>query len=1105
MLKAGGHFHSRLTVPEDMRLSGQKSSVPGKLESKQRSVTWIVEIASQVLFSKGASVHYEILVGRDERSLDLGFASIAGKGYGGPGQLHDLLQAPTSDEDKKRLPQKGVYSGAVQLSVEDTDKLWNKPPLPTWDDIPKGKGDGQTAGQSAGTSNSKDHRPQKKIHLVVLTHGIHSNVGADMLYMKESIDATVRQAREAQRAKRGKNTDMKDTTAEQERTSRADANDEDPSSTAPLSGGQEEIQEDTAEEFDPDDEQVIVRGFSGNTTKTEKGIKYLGKRLAKYILMFTYPDQPFLPESKSLARKLSINKKTPLVGAASHHGSSIHESARRNEKLPYTFTSISFVGHSLGGLVQTYAVAYIQKHVPSFFQKVTPVNFICMASPMLGLSNENPLYVKFALDFGLVGRTGQDLGLTWRPPTIAKSGWASVLSSLGAGSGEDKPKQDDPGAKPLLRILPTGPAHQVLKMFRNRTTYSNVVNDGIVPLRTSCLLFLDWRGLDRVETARRENGLLATMASVGWAELTGSNAVSHKPMSSGSTDEDFLGDKAPPRPANDLLDDDVGPQDQPSAGPSKESSLSKPASDSALPKRSQFLSPAGADSVASPPVSTASDSSKTSLEGTPMTNASPFADVLNFFRPSPTNQAVVKPKLLSHKARKTYQRAQTLQQDRSKSTQPVAERNGQSEVQRPRATRGDSLIGAEDAEGPPPKTSVFDAAADILNPPIPTLSWLTDPESRERSIFHDRIYHPEDIPPPPPKKARNGRSFSADSLRRGSSSASMASQHSVESDVGSMKVEEKIARAYHHSLSWRKVLVRLEPDAHNNMIVRRMFGNAYGWEVVKHVCDTHFADTYAALTGDAMESSRERAKAPDEPVSKDGGEVNEEAAPSAGLSKTLDRTTSEHVESRDEVGDLTAPHASMNSSHTGRSAPRRASADAAQGSLDRADSAVWDDRIFEGSGSDDDSDDDAPPQGPLDAFKKLWHGDAKPGARKPHVAIDTHGAAAAAPSADTHIASFLTSSPTNAEALDADAAAAEIVQPTYEVGGVEALRASSASGSSKAGSLDRPGSGSSAVPGLRDAKTIPEAIEESAKRKRPGSSGGIGETVARAAQDGAGS
>src|SRR6185436_53989 len=65
-------------------------------------------------------------------------------------------------------------------------------------------------------------------------------------------------------------------------------------------------------------------------------------------------------------------------------------------------------------------------------------------------------------------------------------------------------------------------------------------------------------------------------------------------------------------------------------------------------------------------------------------------------------------------------------------------------------------------------------------------------------------------------------------------------------DSANLKVEEKIARAYHRGLSWRKVLVKLEPDAHNNMIVRRMFGNAFGWPVIKHLVDAHFSDLAAA-------------------------------------------------------------------------------------------------------------------------------------------------------------------------------------------------------------------------------------------------------------------
>ncbi|RAL58888.1 hypothetical protein DID88_009308 [Monilinia fructigena] len=178
---------------------------------------------------------------------------------------------------------------------------------------------------------------------------------------------------------------------------------------------------------------------------------------------------------------------------------------------------------------------------------------------------------KFALDFGLVGRTGQDLGLTWRAPTIARSGWGALVGNIGESAHKKLDGESAPEAKPLLRILPTGPAHTVLKKFRNRTVYSNVVNDGIVPLRTSCLLFLDWQSLGRVEKARRENGLVGTMAEWSWAELTGANSGSpakkQAPWSDGEVSDmdDIGGNTSPklqghetevPQPPSNVMDDD---------------------------------------------------------------------------------------------------------------------------------------------------------------------------------------------------------------------------------------------------------------------------------------------------------------------------------------------------------------------------------------------------------------------------------------------------------------------------------------------------------------------------------------------------------------------
>lgn len=241
----------------------------------------------------------------------------------------------------------------------------------------------------------------------------------------------------------------------------------------------------------------------------------------------------------------------------------------------------------------------------------------------------------------------------------------------------------------------------------------------------------------------------------------------------------------------------------------------------------------------------------------------------------------------------------------------------------------------------PPKTTIFEAAGDVLNPPLPTREFLINPQGRPRTIFHDRVYHPEDIPPPPTKKHRPSlkRSFSSES-RHGLSRANTIydGQNNETPDMGGMKVEEKIARAYHHGLSWRKVLVRLEPDAHNNMVVRRMFSNAYGWPVIKHLVDTHFADTYAATTADIDESNEERAK----PISQHVGEHGEEV--DTGSREEVKRTNSELKEAKDSVSQLTDLGGSSMSSSTNRP------------NMPRKDSAQWTDSMFDATDDDEDMD-----------------------------------------------------------------------------------------------------------------------------------------------------
>lgn len=972
MLKAGGTWTCHLVVPENIRQSagtGHSGTHFGNgPEHEDESVSWVIEVASQVIFSASAAVHYDVLVARDEKSLSLssGIPVVGNQAQvPQPGRVSDFQQSKGAKEGRHAAQHKGVFSRAVYLKVEDTASLWNTPQLPGKEqsvennDAAKGPdAEAIQAAQSPKDAPPEEPKPKsknkKKVHLVILTHGLHSNLGSDMLYLKESIDAAAKQAKVDARARRQR---------EKEGPGRDSGHPGDSDQEAGSNQGPPDPDVD-----DSDDEEVIVRGFSGNATRTERGIKYLGKRLARYVLSTTYPDQPFLPAGKAAqdilthAFKGEATVQKDAAGNPAHKHSTINKSnksAPAHENRGYKITQISFIGHSLGGLVQTYAVAYIQKHSPQFFSLIKPINFIAMASPFLGLNHENPMYVKFALDFGLVGRTGQDLGLTWRAPTIARNGWGAIVSNLGENAHKKVMGEPQPESKPLLRILPTGPAHKALKKFRNRTVYSNVVNDGIVPLRTSCLLFLDWQGLGRVEKARRDNGLVETVMGFGWAELTGANVTS--PRTAPWSPREGSGSASPASGA-------ATPE-----GAAQVHEVPQPPTDAVLQDDRHNLRPVA---------STLREDGQSMVQATATTNNNnPFSGLFAFFKKD--GDAAKPPSPTSAKQKKIYQRSQTL---------PL-EGNGSdtSQSSQAKATSGHEL--SEDSQSgvsAPPKTSFFESAGDLLNPKLPTIEYLIDPEQRARTIFHDRVYHPQDIPPPPLKKRPTGslvsrrapakRTVSSSSLRAESGTSSPyrpAPEHqdSIAStrdyddtvntnpekdadeiiDGSNMKVEEKIARAYHRDLSWRKVLVKLEPDAHNNIICRRMFANAFGWPVVKHLVDAHFSDSVSARMRDEDTQSTERANAIGQGPDQYGNETKDATGPTPMSTETTDgaqlkatpqvaklkehrRTDSEIREASDSVPDLPT------------NIPRRADSPGS----DRLDTISWSDREWADSGEDSD-------------------------------------------------------------------------------------------------------------------------------------------------------
>ncbi|KAI9902786.1 hypothetical protein N3K66_002138 [Trichothecium roseum] len=939
MVKAGGSWECELVVPESIRQSAGTGAHGGFGKGPDHDAecaSWVVEINSQVIFSTSAAVGYELAVARDRKSLSLGHALPVVSNQSQvpqPGRVTDLQQSPAAKDGHHPAQPKGVFSKAVRITVEDTTSLWNTPSLPSWEDKGEQRPPSRHAaagketaaeGPAENGDSEKKPRKQKKVHLVILTHGLHSNLGADMLYMKESIDAAAKQAKVDRRARR-----------KRERASRGRSTTSRPTSTS-TSPRADETSKDVVmaeaddESTESDDEEVICRGYSGNATKTERGIKYLGKRLARYVLSVTYPDQPHLPMGKDMAdhagQAAKGDKQSSEVEKAHSHGTihtSFHRDHHATEKRPYKITSISFVAHSLGGLVQTYAVAYIQKHSPTFFDTIRPVNFVALATPFLGLSNENPMYVKFALDFGLVGRTGKDLGLTWRAPTLARSGWGAIVGNLGETAHKKVYGDTQPESKPLLRILPTGPAHAALKKFRNRTVYSNVVNDGIVPLRTSCLLFLDWHGLGRVEKARREAGLVETVVGFGWAEIMGTNMASSRQRQLPISDDQGEGSGSTTPVANG---EDMAQVPQPSTNATAEDDR------------------ASLETVPTPYEEGPNDNTT----GTSAGVGGPFRGFFNLFR----NNEPPKVAPLTQKQKRIYDMSQTSKVGADSSTTLTSgDGTDSTEPARPaKVTAGQEWSDEVSGMNAPPRTTFFESAGDVLNPLLPDVEFLVDPSKRPRTIFHDRVYHPTDIPPPPMKKRPTGsmrrrRTFGRSPSQQSTSSAG-SSVHSPGRDSipaspdadneseevvdgSNMRVEEKIARGYHRDLSWRKVLVKLEPDAHNNIFVRRMFANAYGWPVVKHVVDCHFSDSATARMRTEDEHLGERARAMDQPPDEHGGETKgDEQGRASVVSET--RTQSEAREALDQVPDL--PSSAQPGQEDGRSPG------------DRSDSMTWSER-----------------------------------------------------------------------------------------------------------------------------------------------------------------
>lgn len=483
--------------------------------------------------------------------------------------------------------------------------------------------------------------PERPVHLVVITHGIFSNIGADMLYIRDRI----------------------------------------------------------LENGDPE-KNVIVRGCDSNVGKSDCGIRYLGSRVAEYVLKFC-------------------------------------------EETEYTIGQISFIGHSLGGPVQAFAIAHIVSKDPQFFQRIHPDSLITLASPMLGLT-EFPKAVSWALDIGMLGKTGRDLTLRRKFPSLIPSCF-------------DDSQPSSFTTKPVLQqIMLNRDVHHVFASFQKRTLYANAIHDGIVPLRTSALLYLDWKGLGDIERLKKQ-----------YEEQTETRIEKEE----GSD----IGERAQSGHVEEIPEERT--------------------QNNVRPILSKELIHA-----------------ETKTEGKELRNKSTTTSF--FFTEASKRQ--------KRKKMRKYLRTQTVSSTPVPSPEldSLTDAASRSVAEMSSSTSSDDLMNIHI----PPVASTVLTAANALISPEPTQDFLTSPAARFPSIFHDRVYTFDDLPP---------QHYDTPAHDTKGPFSRLVSRNKK-------ALQEAIARSWHEDMAWRKVLVTLRPDAHNNIAVRRRYVNAWGWQVIDHLVENHF-------------------------------------------------------------------------------------------------------------------------------------------------------------------------------------------------------------------------------------------------------------------------
>lgn len=634
-IKPGQTFNVRLELNENSFIEKNVEDYP--------VYGWSIDVVSQIVITRNTSILYDFMIGDDIHEM----RNI------NTGALQYSLSLINRDLKSGTLILPGM-GNSVRNSDDNHDNKLGKSTNPNLTI------DKQLV-EDLWATRPKD--PHKPIHLVIVTHGIFSNLTADMLYLKDTIESNV-------------------------------------------------------------EENVVVKGYKENAGKTERGVKKLGINVSNYL--------------KDLIKTMT-------------------------EDQDYQVDKISFIGHSLGGLVQLYAIKHLllTEGVDYFDKrKIQPTNLTFMASPLLGVLSEMSFLISWFLDMGTLGKTGRDLTLLKRIPNPKQ-----IKFNL----SNDMKKRGN--FKPLLEVLPDDPLQNFIEKFERLTLYANAINDGIVPLRTSALLYLDYEALGDVTQLRKERRTTKL-------DHTGGEEVGEVPEENERKQEEQ---------SLDGDDDKKG--------------------------------------------------------GTKDGIASKYWDFfwLNFtspFEPKNHKNGGVKTNLQDKKKKLTKREKKFLKITAkgsdyykifNKHQEP--ESSDESRTNTETSFDNDNNKDSEDYQDAdfenktlniPPKASAVESAINTVLCPIPKTKYILEPESRDEIIFHDKFYHFENLPSSINEDSKGKKVY--------------LNYHDWK-----MNKQVKIAKKYHTpNMNWRKVLVSLPPDAHNNIVVRRRFANGYGWGVVDHLCNELF-------------------------------------------------------------------------------------------------------------------------------------------------------------------------------------------------------------------------------------------------------------------------